>query len=65
MILAIFVSIAAWFVVAAILFFNPIADRFYRSQESEPAVRALQNLHLPFSKSSSPFLYNVSYGSGI
>ena len=31
----------AWFVVAAILFFNPIVDKIYRSEESHPAVRSL------------------------
>lgn len=32
---------AAWFITAAALFFNPIVDPIYRSQEGHPAVRAL------------------------
>jgi len=39
--LAILAATVAWFVVAAVLFFNPIVDPIYRSQESMPAVRAL------------------------
>lgn len=31
----------AWFVTAAILFFNPVVDRLYRAQESDPAARKL------------------------
>ncbi|MCA9693464.1 MAG: hypothetical protein R3A51_04775 [Nannocystaceae bacterium] len=39
--LAIGAATLAWFVIAAILFFNPIVDKLYRSQEGDPAVRAL------------------------
>jgi hypothetical protein len=31
----------AWFLVAGILFFNPVVDRIYRLREGHPAVRAL------------------------
>ncbi len=31
----------AWFLAAGVLFFNPVVDRLYRTQESHPAVRAL------------------------
>jgi hypothetical protein len=31
----------AWFVVAALLFFNPIVDKLYRAQERHPAVKLL------------------------
>lgn len=30
-----------WFILASILFFNPIIDKVYRSEEGNPAVRAL------------------------
>lgn len=40
-ILAIIVASIAWFIAAAILFFNPITDKVYRSEEKHPAVRAL------------------------
>lgn len=39
--LAVLVAAIAWFIVAAILFFNPITDKIYRSEEKHPAVRAL------------------------
>jgi hypothetical protein len=41
MITAILLSTIAWFVLAAILFFNPVVDKVYGSQEGHPAVRAL------------------------
>jgi len=40
-IIAVAVASVAWFIVAAILFFNPVTDRVYRSEESNPAVKAL------------------------
>jgi len=39
--IAVFTAGLAWFVLAAILFFNPMTDRVYTSQESEAGVRAL------------------------
>lgn len=30
-----------WFVAAAISFFNPLVDKYYRSEESHPAVKQL------------------------
>lgn len=39
--LVILAATVAWFVVAAILFFNPIIDPIYRAEEKSPAVRAL------------------------
>ena len=41
MIVAIAAATAAWFVAAAVLFFNPVVDRPYNSQATHPAVRAL------------------------
>jgi hypothetical protein len=41
MIIAILISTAAWFVTAAILFFNPLVDKIYQSQEADPAVKTL------------------------
>jgi hypothetical protein len=41
MITAILIATAAWFISAAILFFNPIVDKIYASQEAYPGVRAL------------------------
>jgi hypothetical protein len=40
-ILAIVVATILWFIVAAILFFNPVVDKIYRSEERHKAVRAL------------------------
>jgi len=40
-ILAILVASAGWFVLAGALFFNPITDKVYRSQEHQNGVRAL------------------------
>ena len=31
----------AWFIVAGILFFNPITDKIYRSRDHQPGVRVL------------------------
>lgn len=39
--LAVLAATLTWFVVAAILFFNPVVDPLYRAQEVHPAVRAL------------------------
>lgn len=41
MIFAIIIASIAWFIAAAILFFNPFVDKIYNSQEKHPAVRAL------------------------
>ena len=41
LILAILIASVAWFIAAAILFFNPITDKVYRSEEKHAAVRAL------------------------
>ena len=41
MVLAILISTAAWFITAAILFFNPIVGKIYQSQETDPAVKSL------------------------
>ena len=41
LILAILLATILWFVVAAVLFFNPFVDKIYRSEESHAAVRAL------------------------
>jgi hypothetical protein len=41
MITAIAISTVAWFVSAAILFFNPIVGKIYSSQENDPAVKSL------------------------
>lgn len=41
MLIAILVASGIWFVVAGVLFFNPIVDKIYRTQEKEPGVRAL------------------------
>ena len=38
---AIAAATVAWFICAAVLFFNPIVDKIYRSQEDDPAVRSL------------------------
>lgn len=38
---AIIVASFVWFLVAGILFFNPIVDKIYRSQENQNGVRAL------------------------
>lgn len=40
-VLAIIVATILWFLVAAVLFFNPVIDKIYRSEESHAAVRAL------------------------
>jgi len=40
-ILAVLVATILWFLVAAVLFFNPFVDKIYRSEESHAAVRAL------------------------
>jgi hypothetical protein len=39
--LAVGAATVAWFVVAAVLFFNKPVDLIYRSEEKHPAVRAL------------------------
>lgn len=31
----------SWFVLAALLFFNPVVDKLYRAEEEHPAVRSL------------------------
>ncbi len=45
MIVNVLLGIAAatvvWFIAAAVLFFNPIVDKIYRSEESHPSVRVL------------------------
>lgn len=41
MITAIFTASIVWFILAAILFFNPIVDKKYRSEENKPGVRSL------------------------
>jgi len=41
MILAILIASIAWFILAGILFFNPIVDKQYRSEENKPGVRSL------------------------
>lgn len=41
MITAILIATVGWFVLAAILFFNPIVDKLYASQEGHPSVRQL------------------------
>lgn len=41
MITAILISSAGWFITAAILFFNPIVDKIYGSQEAFAGVKAL------------------------
>jgi heme A synthase len=38
---AIAVASVVWFVLAAVLFFNPVTDKAYRSEEGNPAVRRL------------------------
>jgi len=38
---AILAATLAWFVAAAILFFNPVVDKIYRSEEQHPSVRQL------------------------
>ena len=40
-IMSIGVGTVAWFLVAGMLFFNPVVDRLYRTEEGHPAVRAL------------------------
>ncbi len=40
-IIAVLIASVAWFLLAALLFFNPIVDRIYRRQESHVAVREL------------------------
>lgn len=40
-ILAVVVATIVWFIVAAILFFNPVVDKIYRTEEHHAAVRAL------------------------
>jgi len=40
-VLAVIVATVVWFVVAAILFFNPVVDKIYRTEERHAAVRAL------------------------
>jgi hypothetical protein len=40
-IIAIVSASIIWFIVAAILFFNPVTDKIYRSEESHAAVRRL------------------------
>jgi hypothetical protein len=41
LIFAVVTASLAWFILAAILFFNPIVDKIYTGQENEPGVRAL------------------------
>lgn len=41
MFLAILAASLAWFVAAAILFFNPVVDRMYAADEKHPSVKAL------------------------
>jgi len=40
-VLAIVIATIVWFIVAAILFFNPVVDKIYRTEEHHAAVRAL------------------------
>ena len=40
-VLAVVIATIVWFVVAAILFFNPVVDKIYRTEERHAAVRAL------------------------
>lgn len=40
-IVAVLVATILWFLVAAVLFFNPFVDKIYRSQEGHAGVRAL------------------------
>ncbi len=39
--IAILAASVVWFIVASILFFNPITDKVYRSQDHQPGVRIL------------------------
>jgi hypothetical protein len=39
--LAVVLATVAWFIAAAILFFNPIVDKIYNKEEGHPAVRSL------------------------
>lgn len=41
MIPGILIATVGWFVLAAILFFNPIVDKLYAAQEGHPSVRQL------------------------
>lgn len=41
MLYAILAASIAWFLAAGILFFNPIVDKMYRSEESHAAVKTL------------------------
>jgi hypothetical protein len=41
MITAILIATVVWFVVAFLLFFNPVIDPVYASQEKHPSVRSL------------------------
>lgn len=40
-IVAVLVAAFVWFIVAAVLFFNPITDKSYAKEEKHPAVNAL------------------------
>ena len=40
-ILAVLIAAVIWFILAGILFFNPIVDKIYSSENNHPAVRAL------------------------
>ena len=40
-VLGIAAASVAWFVAAGALFFNPVVDKIYRTEEEHPAVRAL------------------------
>ncbi len=40
-IVAVLVATILWFLVAAVLFFNPFVDKIYRSEEGHAGVRAL------------------------
>ncbi|MGB8400796.1 hypothetical protein [Bradyrhizobium sp.] len=41
MAIAILIATVVWFVAAFALFFNPVVDKIYSSQEGHPSVRAL------------------------
>lgn len=50
MLIAITLSTLAWFILAALLFFNPIVDKIYASEENHPAVRALPKVPATITK---------------
>jgi len=50
MFIAILIATIAWFIIAAILFFNPIVDKMYSSEEDHPAVKSLPKSPITISK---------------